>query len=192
MDNFLRKSAGRNACSPLSQAAVVVAGDIRVSTEPVAMKAVLGSCVAVCIFDEHAGVGGMNHFVLPYPMRQDHDSSRYGATAICQLIEQIVGSGGRRRRLLAKAFGGASRSPDSLLLNTGARNSQFAAEFLQRQRIPLVKSLFGGGEYFKVIFYPYTGKALVQCGSGEARTQHLSPLRAQSGDGGSFEGRRKQ
>ena len=40
-------------------------GQLVASGDHVIVTTVLGSCVAVCLFDENAGVGGVNHFVLP-------------------------------------------------------------------------------------------------------------------------------
>ena len=44
----------------------VVQGEFRVSKDPaIAMSTILGSCVSVALFDDAAGVGGINHFLLP-------------------------------------------------------------------------------------------------------------------------------
>ncbi|MEC8196132.1 MAG: hypothetical protein VX228_07415, partial [Pseudomonadota bacterium] len=41
-------------------------GDVEVSqNQDIVMTTILGSCVAACMWDETAGIGGMNHFLLP-------------------------------------------------------------------------------------------------------------------------------
>lgn len=59
----------------------VIQGEFHVSADPAAvLTTVLGSCVAACIFDARAGVGGMNHFLLPGDAeRTGGDDLRYGA-----------------------------------------------------------------------------------------------------------------
>ncbi len=34
-------------------------------SESAAVTTILGSCVAVCLWDESHGIGGMNHYLLP-------------------------------------------------------------------------------------------------------------------------------
>ena len=43
----------------------ILAGQTWVLSEPGEITTVLGSCVAVCLYDPQSGVGGMNHFMLP-------------------------------------------------------------------------------------------------------------------------------
>ena len=66
----------------------------------VTIVTVLGSCVAACIRDPLAGVGGMNHFMLP-----ESDTGvwggisanmRYGNHAMEELINDIMRQGGQR------------------------------------------------------------------------------------------------
>jgi len=72
---------------------------------------VLGSCVAACIHDRSAGIGGMNHFMLPDDgsdaSQSSSDSMRYGAYAMEVLINEMIKRGGRRERFEAKVFGAA-------------------------------------------------------------------------------------
>ena len=44
----------------------VIQGEFQVTDDPdVVLSTILGSCVAACLRDPVAGVGGMNHFLLP-------------------------------------------------------------------------------------------------------------------------------
>src|SRR5579875_213243 len=60
---------------------------------------VLGSCVAACLHDRTAGIGGMNHFMLPDDgcdaSHASSDSMRYGAYAMEVLINELIKRGGR-------------------------------------------------------------------------------------------------
>jgi hypothetical protein len=71
------------------------------------LTTVLGSCVAACLRDPVAGVGGMNHFLLPDGAGAGTDAGRrYGAYAMELLINELIKAGARRERLEAKLFGG--------------------------------------------------------------------------------------
>jgi hypothetical protein len=70
----------------------IVQGEYRVSRDPAeVLSTVLGSCVAVCMWDPSARVGGMNHFLLPAaPGQGDAKMLRYGAHAMEVLINELL------------------------------------------------------------------------------------------------------
>ena len=84
----------------------VIQGEHAVSTDAEAlMTTVLGSCVAACLHDPVAGVGGMNHFLLAETAdgaRVKEEEMRYGAYAMEMLINGLMKLGARRERLEAK------------------------------------------------------------------------------------------
>ncbi len=141
----------------------IQAGGIFVSSDPAVVKTVLGSCVAACLFDPVARVGGMNHFMLPDGSSDSGAPTRYGVHAMELLINGIMQKGGSRFRLKAKVFG-ASRV---LLLNTDslavpARNIAFVRQFLVTERIPAVAQQLGGNRPLDVTFETHTGNARVR------------------------------
>jgi chemotaxis protein CheD len=87
----------------------VTQGDAHVSIDPgEVLTTVLGSCIAACIRDPEAGVGGMNHFLLPDGAGADQGALRFGVNAMEILINGLLQRGAQRHRLEAKLFGGAS------------------------------------------------------------------------------------
>jgi chemotaxis protein CheD len=82
-------------------------GQLAVASKPTAITTVLGSCVAVCIHDPVAGVGGMNHFLLPHHVERER-SARFGTVAIPDLVSAVLRAGAKRVSLVAKVFGGAN------------------------------------------------------------------------------------
>ena len=70
---------------------------------------VLGSCISVCMRDPQAGVGGLNHFLLPKNNggSDTHAGERYGDTAMEVLINDLLKRGAKRSNFEAKVFGGA-------------------------------------------------------------------------------------
>src|SRR5512142_301703 len=68
------------------------AGDLVVASSPTAIGTILGSCVAVCLWDPDTGVGGMNHYLLPFHVEREK-SARFGSVAIPRLLEEVVTAG---------------------------------------------------------------------------------------------------
>jgi chemotaxis protein CheD len=138
----------------------VAQGETKVSDErDVVLTTVLGSCVATCLFDPQARVGGMNHFLLPEGAGAGTEAGRrYGAYAMELLINDVLKAGGRRDRLEAKLFGGG-RMFDSLR-DVGRSNADFAEKFLRDEGIPVVGGSLRGDGGRRVHYWPVTGKAL--------------------------------
>ena len=134
---------------------------------------VLGSCVAACLYDPEARVGGMNHFLLPDGDAATQMPRRYGVHAMELLINEIMKQGGDRRRLVGKAFGGA-HSPS--LGDAGRRvaesNAAFVRRFLQVEGIPLLAERLGGEQPLEVRFETHSGWARVRA---LARAAFLEP-----------------
>ena len=139
----------------------VIQGEWKVSNDPtVVLSTVLGSCVAACLRDPVAGVGGMNHFLLPGSvdaMAQGGDMSRYGVHLMELLINGLLKQGARRDRLEAKIFGGAKTIAS--FSNVGQQNVNFATGFLQDEGIKIVGSSTGGDAGRKLEYWPVSGRA---------------------------------
>lgn len=121
----------------------------------------LGSCVAVCLFDPKLRFGGLNHFMLPVRTRatdSEYDSLLRGDYAMEVLVNAMLGKGAQKGRMIAKAFGGGN-VVSSLRKSIGDGNISFTRSWLEREGITLVSSDFGGPWARKVIFAPDTGDA---------------------------------
>jgi len=127
---------------------------------------VLGSCVAACIQDRTAGIGGMNHFMLPDDgadvAQAASDSMRYGAYAMEVLINELIKAGGRRDRFEAKVFGGGAVLAGMTTINIGDRNSEFVRRYLALEKIRIVAEDLQGSHPRKVAFMPRTGQVMVK------------------------------
>lgn len=138
----------------------VVLGHHRISSRADDMLVTtLGSCVAACIHDPVARVGGMNHFLLPgSPVGDGFGiATRYGSVAMERLINDLLARGARRERLEVKLFG-ASRVIDTSL-DVGAANRAFALDYVRREGLALAGEDLGGPAGRRVHFFPTTGKA---------------------------------
>lgn len=138
----------------------VVQGEQFVSDDPDAvLTTLLGSCVAACMRDPVAGIGGMNHFLLPGGRTQSADTQaqRHGVHAMELLVNALLSRGARRDRLEAKLFGGA-RLIDGLT-DVGRQNAEFAQRFLAAEGIRHVGGSLLGEYGRKVQFWPVSGRA---------------------------------
>jgi chemotaxis protein CheD len=140
-------------------------GGIYATKEPVVIETVLGSCVAVCLYDAEKRIGGMNHIFLPGEADLKHfdTPARYGINAMELLINRITALGGNRRRVTAKAFGGAHVLPAISQSNgMGRKNVEFVCEFLRIEGIELIGHDLGGYSTRKVLFHTDTGDAFLK------------------------------
>jgi len=138
----------------------IVQGEQAVSDCPDTVFAtLLGSCVSACMRDPVAGIGGLNHFLLPGSdaREQGEESVRHGVHAMELLVNALLRQGARRERLEAKLFGGANLMDG--LTDVGAMNAAFAESFLKREGIQHCGGSLGGRQGRRIQFWPVSGRA---------------------------------
>jgi chemotaxis protein CheD len=145
-----------------SEAVKVLPGEYFVYDEDVIIMTTLGSCIAACLWDRVAKVGGMNHFMLPDAGSGSPDGGRYGSFAMELLINELLKRGATRSTLEAKVFGGGAVISGMSTLNVGERNTQFVMDYLKTERIPIVSKDVMEIYPRKVCFLPASGKAMVK------------------------------
>jgi chemotaxis protein CheD len=139
---------------------LVIQGEYKVSDQSdVVLATLLGSCVAACIRDPIAGVGGMNHFLLADGGGADvrQHAERYGVHAMELLVNALLARGAQRSRLEAKLFGGAKTMEG--LADVGASNARFARSFVESEGIKIVGECLLGTRGRRVHFWPVSGRA---------------------------------
>ena len=142
-------------------------GEYYASCRPVLISTLLGSCVAVCMFDPVSRIGGMNHILLPgkLDLRHFDMSARYGINAMELLINRIMNLGGERHRIVAKVFGGARILPAISAENCmGRKNVGFVLEFLKTESFQVVSRDVGGIQSRRVYFHSDTGDVFLKRG----------------------------
>jgi len=138
-------------------------GLLYVAASPAVVSTVLGSCVAVCLFDPVLRAGGINHFLLPFWNGEGLASPKYANIALPKLVEKLRELGCRHQNLRAKLFGGGAVFQQiGGLFGVGERNIQFAENYLAEAGIPVVARDVGDAFTRKVIFHIHTGEALVR------------------------------
>jgi chemotaxis protein CheD len=178
-----------DAPEPRHQKINIVQGEYFVTDDPnVVVTTLLGSCVAACIRDPIARVGGMNHFLLPAPevRIKDADAERYGVHLMELLVNGLLQRGAKRDRLEAKLFGGA-RTIEGLS-DIGSRNAAFAERFLRNEDIVIVGGSLGGESGRRVQYWPVSGRARQAIMSAEKSLPlPVIPVVPKQADGGEVE-----
>jgi chemotaxis protein CheD len=140
-------------------------GQLLASWEPARITTILGSCVAVCLWDPELGLGGMNHFLLPRGSATTPSAAcRFGNLAVPRLIDGVLAVGCRREGLRAKVFGGACvlEAFRGGARHLGTQNVEAALEVLKREAIPVVAEDIGGDRGRKLVFSTSDGGAWVR------------------------------
>ena len=142
----------------------IFSGEWYVSTRPGEMLAtILGSCVSACIRDPLAGVGGMNHFLLPGDERdvpQLSEAARYGVFAMENLINGILKAGGRKERLEVKVFGGGNVINNSSRI--GSKNAAFIRQFLHNEGYRIASEDLEGVHPRRLHYFPDSGRVMMR------------------------------
>jgi chemotaxis protein CheD len=144
----------------------IIQGEYHVTDGPdVSLATVLGSCVAACVRDPVAGVGGMNHFLLPGDMDRSGQLAEREMVHIMELLlNGLFKRGAQRNRLEAKLFGGASMFNG--LTDIGAKNAAFAEQFLRHEGVSVIGGSLGGRSGRRVEYWPVSGRARAQLIAG--------------------------
>ncbi len=142
---------------------IINAGEYYVSRTDELIGTLLGSCVAVCLYDNVNMISGMNHFMLPGKISkvdifQDR-SAKYGIIAIRELVTAMKKNGAKQKNLSAKIFGGGNVMEIERKVHTIPEdNVRLANILLEIEDIPIVETDTKG---------PYTRKLLMDVISGK-------------------------
>jgi len=136
-------------------------GKVFASAEPVAVTTIVGSSVAICLWDPENHIGGINHFLLPEVPEEEEASARYASTANEALLAELLALGASFYHLEAKIFGGSE--PAITFGNSseclGTRNVKAAIRFLDVKGIRISEKRIGGRHGRKLIFQTDNGLA---------------------------------
>ncbi len=127
-------------------------GNLEISKKPVLLTTILGSCIAVCLWDNKLKFGGMNHFMLPLWNGEGLASPKYGNIAIDKLVNKMLWYGSLKENLEAKVFGGGNIIESANgLYHIGDRNIEIALSMLNEYGIKITGSSTGGKRGRKIL-----------------------------------------
>jgi chemotaxis protein CheD len=146
--------------APVKQNYFLQSGFIVVPAKATDISTVLGSCVAICLYDPKRQTGGMNHFQLPFTDEKHKATARYGNIAALTLIHMMVSDGSKIKHLEAQIFGGA-HNPKISPENIGRSNIKIARTLLAKKKIRVVSEDVGGEKGRKIVFNTHSGEVAV-------------------------------
>jgi len=128
-------------------------GRVLVNKDPIVITTVVGSGVAVTLWDSVNRFGGMCHFMFPEIKEKGKTTVEYGNVAIYALIKSMVDFGSKITHLEAQIFGGGEPQKDNTLRTTyGPKNIEAAEKALDKYRVRVVSNDTGGHVGRKVAF----------------------------------------
>jgi chemotaxis protein CheD len=141
-------------------------GQMYVSSEPVQISMILGSCAGVCLYDRRRAIGGATHYMLPQWAGPGTPSTRYGDVALDVLLKQFQEHGSGPKDLEAKIFGGACmfevfRAENGSDDHIGSRNVNMALQAFSRLGIVIAARDTGGENGRKIKMQSDTGSVVV-------------------------------
>lgn len=142
------------------------------------LTTVLGSCIAACLYDLGAAVGGMNHFLLPESKEGTHHNVKYGAFLMEFLVNELLKVGASKSQLRAQLFGGSNMN--LAFGGVGERNIIFARRYLAEEGIPLDFECVGGSRARRINFQPTVGLVDVKIVSKNTGVNESIPCESSS------------
>jgi chemotaxis protein CheD len=130
-------------------------GEYYVTKDPdVVIYTLLDSCIAVCLYDQVTGIGGMNHFMLPESVEfQLANCGHFGLQSLEIMMNHLQSEGAVLQNMKAKVFGGSNMADFHNRENDVAlANIQFTLKYLESKRIPIMARELGG-LYGRKIYY---------------------------------------
>ena len=141
----------------------IVAGEVYASRDPVIITTLLGSCIAVCLYDPTVQAGGMNHFLLPAANTAEAANACFGINAMELLINELMTIGGDRNRMVAQLFGGGSVMQGHLQSSrVGEQNISFVRKYLNTEGIPILEQKVGGSKAMRISMLATTGQVMAK------------------------------
>lgn len=142
----------------------IMPGEYYVGNKDEIISTVLGSCVSACIRDPSAGVGGMNHFMLPGgadgAQVMSGSAAKFGVFAMEYLINSILKHGGLKANFEIKLFGGANVLATGM--DVGNNNIEFIHDYIKMEGLTVISEDLGGIHPRKLNYFPVTGKVMIK------------------------------
>jgi two-component system, chemotaxis family, protein-glutamate methylesterase/glutaminase len=151
-------------------------GDVITSKQGEVIGTLLGSCVAICLYNKKGKWGGLNHYMIPrISMGSGLQNSKYGDYSLDKLIKDLLRWDDRIHNLEAKIFGGGDVVGHlSGGKGIGKKNIDFAVERLKEMGIGIIERDVGGDYGRKIYFDSSTGKVEVQQIAKSQQSQELA------------------
>ncbi len=148
--------------------------DLQTSQGPNSLQTILGSCIAICLWDPETKIGSLAHALLPSiefsSKKSINNPKKYVDSLIEIQLKDLRSMGVLRKNLVAKIVGGANMFseviPDSDN-HVGKKNARKAIEILDNYNIPILAKDTGNFFGRKITFNLENGEITVLKPTGE-------------------------
>lgn len=148
-------------------------GEYHFAEKPTLIHTVLGSCVAVVMFDQAHQYGAMCHALLDSPSsarkNQEINCYKYMNCVIDEMIKDFAEHGVSVKSLVAKVFGGAQMLLEQEKIiagprrfGVGERNVQMALRMLQKYGCEIAARDLGGKQGRKIYFLSHVSDVFLK------------------------------
>ena len=147
-------------------------GEVVVTEKPAVVRTVLGSCIAVTMFNHRLRVAAICHALLPHCKEQDREAEpeqerwKYVDAVIPEMVRRMRQYGVELKEIEVKVFGGAdvlsARIGESANPTVGRANIAMAFRIIEAEQLQLKVSDVGGPRGRKIFFYTHNGEVLVK------------------------------
>ncbi len=148
------------------------------------VSTLLGSCVAVCLYDPETKSGGMNHFVLPTCNNTNLSAGKYGDSSTYALIRVASAAGARPSDLLASIYGGGhvighlNSARTAGIGDVGAKNIALARGIMKSEGIKVIHEDVGQDVGRRIIMDTFTNER--SCRSFETSEESKARAKTQA------------
>jgi len=134
-------------------------GEIEIAESPAILRAILGSCIGLALYDPHLKMGGLAHIFLPRSGEGEEKDIRYADVAVPTLVERLLLLGCKKIRLKCCMTGGGEMFPvsNNSLITGGRQNIEMTQKMLKEMAIPITGEDVGGNFGSEIILYTENG-----------------------------------
>jgi chemotaxis protein CheD len=138
--------------------------EMKVAANSEVLKTVVGSCIALCMWDNIKRVGGMVHIMYPQSNGNiTEPRGKYADTAVEALLSAMFKRGCKKENITAICAGGASMFNYQNINNItiGEKNYQIIKECLSKFNILLKTKEVGGTSGRRVVMNTSDGRVMI-------------------------------
>jgi chemotaxis protein CheD len=135
--------------------------ELHVSKKPETIMTILGSCIAVIMYETESGLYLISHCTLPgnVDFQAGEVDVKYVTHAIKRMLEVFSQKKIPRHKIRVKLFGGAEQlgNVNKTSQSVGQKNTTVALSMLEQEGIPIVSMDVGGNHGRKIYLITSTG-----------------------------------
>lgn len=137
-------------------------GEMAVASGQAVLRALLGSCLGLALYDSSRQVAGLAHIVLPHSRGKTDLPAKFVDTAIPAMVREMERVAGGPLRLQAKMAGGANMFASRVANTIGKQNIEMTEQLLKELRIPIIARHVGGEKGRNMRLESGTGRVFVE------------------------------